>query len=173
MRRSRGFTLLEVVIAMAIFGVFLIVAFSLTSDMRKWEKRQPVNFLRNPNVISTNARMRRDVLDIRVNGNEPVYLLTHDGYEMGPKTLILQTILDNGQHVIIWDLSEPGVARRLDNKAAEKSEWVARGLPPDFTAGVDIDAVEFPDRVYGVRVKAKDSNGQLVIDQILQPRAHQ
>ncbi len=172
MRRSRGFTLLEVVVAMAIFGMFLVVAFSLTSDMRKWEKRLPVNFMRHPQVMSVIARMRRDVLDIQVHGKAPVYLNSHDGYTMGPKTLILQTILEDGLHVIVWDFSEPGVARRVAYDVGEKTQWIARGLPPEFSAGVGVDDVKFENRVYGVRLKAKDSNGQLAIDQILQPRAH-
>ena len=173
MKRSRGFTLLEVVVAMAIFGTFLVVAFSLTSDMRKWEKNLPVNFLRNPQIISVIARMRRDVLDIQINGKAPVYLHSHDGYTMGKKTLILQTILEDGLHVIVWDFSEAGVAKRISYDVGEKSQWIARGLPPEFSAGIDLDAVKFDGRVYGVRLKATDSNGQLAIDQILQPRAHE
>lgn len=173
MRRSRGFSLLEVVVAMAIFSIFLVIAFSLTSDMRKWEKNLPVNFMRNPQIMSVIARMRRDVLDIQINGEAPTYLNDHDGYKMGEKTLILQTILKDGLHVIVWDFSEPGVARRIAYDVGNKSQWTARGLPPEFSAGVEVDAVKFQDRAYAVRLKAKDSNGQLAIDQILQPRAHQ
>ena len=172
MSRKRGFTLLEVVVAMAIFGTFLVVALSLTSEMRKWEKRLPVNFLRNPQIMSVIARMRRDVLDIQVNGKAPVYPHSHDGYTMGDKTLILQTILEDGLHVIVWDFTEPGVAKRVAYDVGEKSQWVTRGLPAEFTAGLDVDAVKFPGRVWAVRLKATDSNGQLAIDQILQPRAH-
>jgi hypothetical protein len=132
-----------------------------------------VNFMRNPQVISIISRMRRDVLDAQVQGDVPIYLNSHDGYTMGPKTLILQTILPDGLHVIVWDFSEPGIARRVAYDVGEKSQWIARGLPPEFSAGVETEAVKFEGRVYGVRLKAKDSNGQLAIDQILQPRAHE
>ena len=173
MRRSRGFTLLEVAIAMAIFGMFLVVAFSLTSDMRKWEKRLPVNFMRHPQVMSVIARMRRDVLDVQVPPppNKRIYLKSHDGYTSGEQTLILQTILPDGLHIVVWDFTEAGVARRISYDVGDKSQWIARGLPPELD--LELEAVEFPNRPYGVRLKAKDSNGQLAIDQIFQPRAHE
>jgi prepilin-type N-terminal cleavage/methylation domain-containing protein len=172
LRRQRGFTLLEVAVAMAVFGVFLIVAFTLTSEMRAYEKKLPVNFLRHPQVISVIARMRRDVLDVLPFSGK-LYLPNHDGYVNGPKTLIMQTILPTGNlQIVVWDLTEPGVAKRISYNVGEKSEWIARGLPPEFTADVEFDAVEFPGRPYGVRIKAKDGNGKLAIDQILQPRTH-
>lgn len=172
MKRQRGFTLLEVAVAMAVFGIFLVVAFTLTSEMRSYEKKLPVNFMRHPQIISVIARMRRDVLDV-LPFNNKIYLLNHDGYVNGPKTLILQTVMPNGGlQVIVWDLTEPGVAKRISYNVGEKSIWTARGLPPEFTADAEFDAVEFPERPYGVRIKAKDKNGNLAIDQILQPRTH-
>lgn len=177
-RRQHGFTLLEVIVSMTIFGIFLAIAFTLTSEMRGWEKRLPVNFMRHPQIISVIARMRRDVLDVQVPPDPiPIYLPTYengnDKFTNGPKTLIIQTMLDNSLQTIVWDLSEPGVVRRISyNVGVKSSEWTARGVPPEFSSGVGIKAVEFEGRPYGVRLKAKDSNGQLAIDQILQPRAH-
>lgn len=171
MKRERGFTMLEVAVAMAVFGIFLAVAFSLTSDMRKWEKKLPVNFLRNPQIISVIARMRRDVLDVHLPPNGNIYLNEFKGYENGPKTLIIETLLPKGGlQTIIWDFTEPGVAKRISYRVGVRTQWVARGLPEDFT--LDIDAVKFPGRPYGVRIRAKDGNGRLAIDQILQPRTH-
>ncbi|HEU4887875.1 MAG TPA: prepilin-type N-terminal cleavage/methylation domain-containing protein [Thermoanaerobaculia bacterium] len=172
MRRQRGFTLLEVAVAMSVFGIFLIVAFTLTSEMRSWEKKLPVNFMRHPQIISVIARMRRDVLDVQVPPNGKIYLASHDGYSNGPKTLIIQTVLPSGLQTVVWDFTEAGVAKRISYNVGVKTQWVARGVPSDFTAGLEIDAVEFEGRPYGVRIKAKDSNGQLAIDQILQPRTH-
>jgi prepilin-type N-terminal cleavage/methylation domain-containing protein len=169
---QRGFTLLEVVVSMSIFATFLVLAFTLTSEMRRWEKKLPVNFIRNPQIISVIARMRRDVLDVQVPGNGKIYLPEYQGYMNGPKTLIIETGLPTGVQTVIWDFSEAGVARRVSYNVGVRSEWVARGVPPEFSAGVDIDAVEFAGRPYGVRLKAKDGNGTLAIDQILQPRAH-
>jgi prepilin-type N-terminal cleavage/methylation domain-containing protein len=173
LKRQRGFTLLEVAVAMAVFGIFLVVALTLTSEMRSYEKKLPVNFMRHPQIISVIARMRRDVLDV-LPFDGKIYLHSHDTYTNGPKTLILQRVLPSGGlQVVVWDLTESGIAKRISYSAAgEKSVWTARGLPPEFTADVEVDPVEFPDRPFGVRIKAKDSNGRLAIDQILQPRTH-
>ena len=172
-RRARGFTLLEVVVSMSIFGVFLLIAFTLTSEMRGWEKRLPVNFMRHPQIISVVARMRRDVLDVHLPPNKKIYLKEWKGYENGPKTLIIQTNLPTGLQTIVWDLSEAGVAKRIAwNVGVVASEWTARGLPEEFSSGVDVEAVEFPGRPYGVRLIAKDVHGKTAIDQIMQPRAY-
>lgn len=172
-RRQHGYTLLEVIISMTIFGTFLAIAFTLTAEMRRWEKRLPVNFMRHPQIMNVLARMRRDVQDVQVLPGQPIYKNEHDGYVMGDKTLIIQTLMPSGLQTVVWDFSEEGVARRVAYNVGVKSQWVARGVPPEFSMGVDIEAVEFPGRPYGVRLVAKDSNGLIAIDQILQPRAYE
>lgn len=176
-RRQHGFTLLEVIVAMSIFGVFLYIVFSLTSDMRGWEKRLPVNFMRNPQVMSVIARMRRDVLDVHIPATGKIYAETYTlkgkTYTNDSKTLIIQTQFASGLNTIIWDLNETGVAKRISVNVGVDSEWVARGLPEDFTSGVDFDALKLPGRPYAVRLTARDADGKIAIDQILQPRAYQ
>jgi prepilin-type N-terminal cleavage/methylation domain-containing protein len=178
-RRQRGFTLIEVIISMTIFGTLLVIVFALTAEMRRWEKRLPVNFMRHPQIMSVISRMRRDVLDVQVGTNGKIYLDEYTDqydnklYENTSKTLILQTLPETGLQTIIWDFTEPGVARRLSYNVGVRSEWVARGLPNGFSSGVFLEAVEFEGRPYGVRLKAEDSNGQISIDQILQPRTHE
>lgn len=173
MRNQRGHTLLEVIVSLTIFGTFLAIAFGLTAEMRRWEKRLPVNFMSHPQIIAVIARMRRDVLDVEMLQNEPIYVEKHDGYVMGPKTLIIQTGTENGSQIVVWDFSEPGVVRRASYNVGVKSEWVARGVPPEFSVGTKIAAVKFDDRPYGVRLTAKDTYGRMAIDQILQPRSYQ
>ena len=176
-RHQRGFTLLEVIVSLTIFGTLLVIAFALTSQMRMWEKRLPVNYMRHPEIMSVIARMRRDVLDVQVFEGK-IYLDQYQDqydnklYTNNSKTLILQTLLDGGLQTIVWDFSEPGVVRRLSYNVGVRSIWVARGVPIDFSSGVDVEAVEFPGRPYGVRLRAEDSSGQIAIDQILQPRTH-
>lgn len=186
-RRAAGYSLLEVVVAMAIFGIFLAVLFGLTAEMRGWERRLPVNYMRHPQVMAVIARLRHDVLD--AHGSRP-YRRTHDGYTMSPTTLILETVHATGTvRMVVWDFSTPGeVRRRSYNAGALEDEWLARGVPEEFSRNFTFDAVTLaedeevfssdasqqePQRPYGVRVLAKDSNGKVAIDQILQPRAHE
>jgi hypothetical protein len=123
--------------------------------------------------MSVMARMRRDVVDMHIPivGKSP-YLDEHDGFQNSSKTLIFETLLPTGTvQIIVWDFSEPEVVRRISYNVGVKSEWVARGLPPDFSS-LELEAEQIYGRPWGVRVKAKDSNGRIAIDQILQPRAH-
>lgn len=172
MKRQRGYTLMEVVVALSIFGVMLVIAFALTADMRKWEKRLPVNFVRNPSVISVVARMRRDVLDAHIPpGKTSIYVTEFKEFKNGEQTLIFESWTGASAQTIIWDFTEPGVAKRISYNVGVRSQWISRGLPPDMK--FEIDAVKFEGRPYGVRFRAKDDDGQLAIDQILQPRTHE
>ena len=183
--RRNGYSILEIVVAMAIFGVFMVVLFVLTAEMRSWERRLPVNYMRHPQVMAVIARLRNDVLD--AHGRNP-YRSTHDGYSMSPKTLILETVhASGGARMVVWDFSTPGEVRRRSYNVGEVEEWVARGMPEGFSRDFVIDAVKIDDatalsgsggssaaqRPYGVRIVAKDSNGRVGLDQILQPRAHE
>lgn len=162
--RRNGFTLIELVIAMAIFGMFLIMLATLSTEMRGQEKRYPVNFMSHPQIMTVLARLRRDVLD--AFGQNP-----YDNYPQSSQTLTFDTIVGGGVQKVTWDFSKPGEVHRISYNVGIATEWVARGLPPDFVA--TIDAVEIPGHPFGVHITAIDSKGRLSIDQYLQPRVHQ
>src|SRR5437879_97126 len=65
-RAERGYSLMEITVVLAVFGIFLYIVVSLTAEMRRQEKRYPVNFLTNPEVNSVLTRMRRDVYDTKL-----------------------------------------------------------------------------------------------------------
>ena len=165
-RRAAGYTLLEVVVAMAVFGIFLLVVGVLTTEMRTQERRMPIDFMRHPQVMSLVARIRRDVLD--AHGASP-YRPTHDGFTQGPKTLILETVQQHGGvAMVVWDFSTPGQALRRAYNVGVATEWRARGLPAEF----NIEPVRIYGRPWGARLTA-DRDGVRTIDLILQPRAHE
>ena len=166
-RRERGYTLLEIVMTLAIFGIFLLILVVVTSEMRGYEKRMPVNFMTHPQVMAVLSRMRRDVLD--AFSADP-YPASQDKYTQSAKTLIVKTIVNGGVQVVVWDFSTKGEVHRVSYNVGVPTEWVARGLPDDFSAS--LDALEVPGRPYGVRVKAWDKKGMLSVDEYLQPRAH-
>ena len=85
-RHTRGFTLLEVVVTTALFGVFLFIIVTLTSEMRRNEKKWPVDFFSNPEVGSVLARIRRDVNDcISLPDNFQTY--TRSPMTLSPSTI--------------------------------------------------------------------------------------
>lgn len=171
-RRIAGYTLMEVVVAMAVFGIFLMILGVLTVEMRSQEKRLPVNFMRHPQVVVMLTKLRRDVLD--AHGTDP-YKDEFQGYAQSPKTLIIESVQDNGGvQTVIWDFREPGIVTRRSYNVGVPTDWVARGLPEDFSKSLEVDAVgTCPGRPWGVRIQARDGKGRLAIDQILQPRAHE
>ena len=167
MKRSRGFTLPEIVITLSIFGVFLLILVVLTSEMRAYEKRMPVNFMAHPQVAAVLARMRRDILDADASNPYPG---AFESYKQSAKTLILRTFVGGGLQTVVWDFRAPGEVKRISSNVGVDTEWIARGLPPDFVA--TLDAVQTADRPYGVRVQAFDGKGLVAVDEYFQPRAH-
>ncbi len=166
-KSSRGFTLPEIVITLSIFGVFLLILVVLTSEMRAYEKKMPVNFMAHPQVAAVLTRMRRDVLDADAANPYPEAFET---YKQSAKTLIVRTFIRGGIQTVIWDFTTPGEVKRISYNVGVATEWVARGLPEDFAA--KFDAVETPDRPFGVRLQALDQKGLVAVDEYFQPRAH-
>lgn len=171
-RRERGYSLLEITIMLAVFGALLAIFFVLTSEMRRWEKRLPVNYMKHPQVSAVMARLRKDVVDAHVQSGP--YVSEVGDFTAGEKTLIIATVLEVGTiETVVWDFSKAGIVQRHAFTSGFKTgTWTARGVPVDFTNEVGISAVEFEDRPYGVRIQAKDANERIAIDLILQPRSH-
>lgn len=164
--RERGFTLMEIVVSLTIFGTFIIISALLTKEMMGYEKKMPVDFLTNPQVSSVISRLRRDVED----ATAPYYPDQFENYTQTDSTLILYSLDENNEaRTIVWDFRDPKlVRRRAYNVGILANEWVARGLPK-----FSINAYEVPDHAYSVRVQAVDQHGILAIDQIFQPRPHE
>jgi prepilin-type N-terminal cleavage/methylation domain-containing protein len=167
-RESRGFTLLETIFTLAIFGVFIIILVTMSAEMRGYDQRYPVNYMRHPQVTAVMSRMRKDVLD--AFGADP-YPATYATYGQTSKTLIVYSVQSTGfTQTVVWDFRTPGVVNRKAYSVGNVvSDWVARGVPADFTVGT----FEIPDRPFAVRIRAMDQGGKLAIDQIFQPRAHE
>jgi len=162
-KRERGFTLMEVVVTMAVFGMFLIIIVILTAEMRQNEKRYPINYMAHPEVVAVMARLRKDIVDTKY------YPMSFQGYSQSNKTLLLYTLKQTGfGETVVYDFRTAGeVHRKAFNATQLSSDWVARGVP-DFEVG----AFSLSTGQDAVRITAKDAQNQLAIDQIFLPRAH-
>lgn len=162
-KRERGFTLMEVVMTCAIFGMFLLIIVSLTMEMRKNEAKYPVNFMTHPEVASVIARLRKDVFDTKYFPAE------FKGFTQSGKTLLLYTLKTTGfAQTVVYDFSTAGEVHRKEYNATDLvGDWIARGVPT-----FQIDGYEF-DGKQAVRIRAFDNKGKLAIDEIFVPRPHE
>jgi len=162
-KRERGYTMMEIVVTLAVFGIFLWIVVILTSEMHANEKRYPINYMAHPEVSAVMARMRKDIFDTMF------YRADWQGYQQSPQTLILYTLRQTGfAETVVWDFRTPGEAHRKGFNATEQTtDWVARGVPNfqigDFKLDTGQDAV---------RITAIDDQNRLAIDEIFVPRAH-
>ncbi len=167
-RGQSGYTLLEISVVLALFGVFLFIIVTLTAEMRRQEKKYPVDLLSNPQVDSVLARMRRDIADTTA------YYQEYAGIKAAPDVLWVDTITQAGtSEVVMYDFRTPGEAhRRVFNSAqVQVSEWVAHAVPLFSYKTYD----DLPHGSNGIEVLAVGGSGakaRLVIDEIIVPRPH-
>ena len=157
---------MEAVVAMSLFSVLLFILVTLTAEMRRNEKKWPVNFFTHPETGSVLARIRHDVYD------STTLLSSYEKYDTSATTLIVYTAsVDRSFETVVWDFSTPGEVHRKAYRATQlSSEWVARGVPKFTCPSCDV-----PESVNGepaVRIQATDKEGKLAIDEIFVPRPH-
>ena len=162
--RARGYTMMEIVVTMALFGVFLFIIVTMTAEMRRNEKKWPVNFFAHPEVGSVLARMRRDIYDSTLRPPD------FEAYSnTSPLTLIVYTINNDGTaETVVWDFTTPGEVHRKAFKATLlSSEWMARGLPLFAVTTTTVGGHDW------IRIQAMDKEKKLAIDELIVPRPHE
>lgn len=167
--RERGYTLLEISVTLAVFGVFLWIIVILTAQMRGQEqdKRFAVNFMTHPEASAVVARIRRDVYDAKYYPAE--YTSGTTTYAQSAKLLLLYCVREDGTgETVVYDFRQKGEVHRLTfSSGAQTAEWIARGVP-DF----QFDSFEYTSENVATRIMATDARGRLAIDQIFFPRPH-
>jgi hypothetical protein len=155
--------MLEIAVTLALFGVFLFIIVTMTAEMRRNEKKWPINFFAHPEVGSVLARMRRDIYDSTARPDN------FETYNASPLMLIVYTINNDGTaETVVWDFTTPGEVHRKAFKATLlSSEWMASGLPL-FTATTEA----MPSGQDAVRIQAMDKEHKLAIDELIVPRPH-
>ena len=162
-KHARGYSMIEIVVTLALFGTFLFIIVSLTAEMRRNEKKWPVDFLSHPDVAAVVSRLRRDVYDAKYFPD------AWQSYAQSDQTPIMYTITSAGfGETVVWDFRKPGqVTRHSWNANQQQADWVAHGTPRFSTS-----KYEAPNGETGLHVLAVDDKGKLAIDQILIQRPH-
>ena len=163
-KKARGFTLVEMLVGLALFGVFVAIIGIVNYEMFQVQKKWPVNYLTHPEVGGVVARVRRDVLD------SLYYPAEFKGYTQSNRMLLVYALGQDGfARTIVYDFRKEAEVHRLEFKGPDlQGDWIARAVPAfrigGYTLATGQDAV---------RLTATDAGGKVAIDQIFVPRAHQ
>ena len=156
-RHDGGAGLLELVVAMAVFGVFLLILASLAAEYRRLDRQVQFGWFIHPDDMAVATRMRRDV-------NDSIgYPESFGDQEQSPATLLLS---GKGARTIVWSFSETAVRRDEWKGSVQIASWTARA-----TRRFEIDAWSGADGSTGVRLVGKTAEGRVVVDRVFVPRA--
>ena len=155
-RHDGGAGLLELVVAMAVFGVFLLILASLAAEYRRLDRQVQFGWFIHPDDMAVATRMRRDV-------NDSIgYPESFGDQEQSPATLLLS---GKGARTIVWSFSETAVRRDEWKGSVQIASWTARA-----TRRFEIDAWSGADGSTGVRLVGKTAEGRVVVDRFFVPR---
>lgn len=156
MRRVPGFSLVELSVAVAIFGFFLLILAGLDGQLRRLDRSSRMELMTHPENIGVLTRLRRDALDSRG------YPAGFAGELQTPHSLILAL---DPPATAVWKF-DGQVATRTEYSGSElRMRWRANGVPRYKVSGY-----EMPDGSIAVRLVGRDGKDRLIVDEIFLPR---
>ena len=158
---QRGFSLVELSVTVAIFGVFILILTGLAAQMARFDRMFRIELMTHPQTMAVLSRVGRDVR------SSVGYPASHAGFEQSPATLLLT--LPGGElgtETVVYDFSRDGEVKRMAFRGdVALPVWSARG-----TGRYEVSSFEMPDERVSVRLRGRDREGRVVIDRIYQPQ---
>lgn len=158
--RCAGFTMLELVVAMAIFAVFLAALLELQREAISFDRTIRFEWMRNSYPTAVAARLRKDVQEA---SSYPASFLH---FRQSPQMLLLRRSADTPVRTIIYEFDATSARRREYSGEDPTSYWETRDTPHFF-----IDAAEGSNGETGVALRGFDRQNRLVVEGSFFPRA--
>lgn len=158
--RERGFSMLELVVAMAIFAVFLVALLELQREAISFDRTIRIDWTPNAYPTSVASRLRRDVQEA---SSYPAEFLH---FRQSPQTLILRRSAETPPRTVIYEF-DPASSRRREYVGEDPAAfWEARETPRFI-----VDAAEGLNGEIGVSLRGFDATNRLVVEGDFFPRA--
>lgn len=157
--RGGGFTVLEVIVTLAIVAILLAIVAQVHLEYIRFDRAATKSLFRHPQLSAVTARVRNDVL------STAAYPIEFRDWEQSSQTLIVR--LDGSPpRTAVWEFSEGSATRHLFEPGEQVSVWRAGGVPLFTVSAVELDQ----DRRVATRLVATAENGKVIFDGIFQPR---
>lgn len=163
-RSSAGFSLLEIVVVLAILGILIFVLVVSQRETDTYERKHPIDLATLPDKSLVVARVRHDVWDASELPRR--YL----DYTFDESTLITrrEDRETREQITVVYDFSARDKVRRIEYgpNDEQRNEWETHGGPR-----YHVELMQLGDS-YAIRLKGYATSGQLEVDQMIAPRVN-
>ena len=170
-KRSRGYSLIELVVAVAILGFLVFIMVALEREIVSWDRKTRLDLFTQPESAKVIHRFRKDVMDAKKYHSGKL-----DDYEQSDTTLLLDLQDDKS---VVWDFSNGDVVKRIEyDKGTAGVEWTSKTRVTFRVTAYQIcipsgdpDVPPSCSGTYFTHLIGSDRKGNVIVDQIVIPRA--